>query len=556
MLPLSRTGFLLMICVYLQRIILHSILALSYNIDDIHVANFNAALVQELNGEQGNKEPSTSYEQDVKAMYAFDATHPKALSLMGSLAYIKGQFQEAYSFYRQACKHSQYREETAVIMYTRLAAGAQEKIAVANEALLLHSSEGNFYWDHWLDTVKQTLINSPPDDDFQEGYRACLWAVEHFPTKRATWLAFVHAYRLSMTWREAETITEDNNHEIKYDYHLAKIVSSSISSSVEAFFDDRYALLRRGLLMFPRDPGLLFCLAQEFVRRGELECAGQAFVAVDYVSRSVNEDPALQSLARELSMETNTLFSQWLGSYDAENCFPFFHNFPFALQRFAVDTGGAHEAKRVNSSSHNLKLNIGCSDPIMCVKEGWTIVDAHHTACVHVLVDSTSDMRYAVANNSVVELYSSHTLEHLSYRYPSSNNMGVNENGHPTSSSLSEVEACLWEWSRVLKPGGRLRVSVPDLQIISELFSDKETTAAEKLHLLHVMYGGQVNQHDFHKTGFLYSHLYSLLENASFCDIRRVESFDTEPVFINDGAHYSMMGRPISINIEAWKCNM
>lgn len=65
------------------------------------------------------------------------------------------------------------------------------------------------------------------------------------------------------------------------------------------------------------------------------------------------------------------------------------------------------------TSSHPLWLHIGCSDVKVCPRLGWTILDALETQGVHIVASAMN--LSAVPDVSVEKLYSSHTLEHLSY---------------------------------------------------------------------------------------------------------------------------------------------
>jgi len=62
-------------------------------------------------------------------------------------------------------------------------------------------------------------------------------------------------------------------------------------------------------------------------------------------------------------------------------------------------------------------------------------------------VDIEADIRNLnwLQDNSVDELYSSHTVEHISY---------------------TEIEEVLREWYRVLKPGGKIIIKMPDLDFL------------------------------------------------------------------------------------------
>lgn len=78
---------------------------------------------------------------------------------------------------------------------------------------------------------------------------------------------------------------------------------------------------------------------------------------------------------------------------------------------------------------------------------GFLHVDAVKTGNV----DVECDVRHLefLSDNSVDELYSAHTVEHISY---------------------TEIETVLKEWNRVLKPGGNLVVKMPDLDFLCRAF--------------------------------------------------------------------------------------
>src|SRR3954468_16802710 len=91
-----------------------------------------------------------------------------------------------------------------------------------------------------------------------------------------------------------------------------------------------------------------------------------------------------------------------------------------------------------------IKLHIGGQEK----REGWSIVDALPGPIVD-YVGNCNDLSF-LADESCSEVYASHVLEHLAY------------NG--------ELQKTLKGIHRVLKPGGRLRASVPDLELLCQLF--------------------------------------------------------------------------------------
>ncbi len=84
----------------------------------------------------------------------------------------------------------------------------------------------------------------------------------------------------------------------------------------------------------------------------------------------------------------------------------------------------------------DLRLHIGGKD----VKPGWKILNVQPGPGVD-YVGTCTDLS-AFGDRSVAEIYASHVLEHLSY--------------------TEELPRALKEFHRVLVPGARLRVAVPD----------------------------------------------------------------------------------------------
>ncbi len=123
------------------------------------------------------------------------------------------------------------------------------------------------------------------------------------------------------------------------------------------------------------------------------------------------------------------------------------------------------------------------------------------------------------ADASVEEIYASHVLEH----FPS-----------------CQVPKVLAEWARVLKPGGRLRVAVPDFELICKQLLDKPPDDRQLLYAY--AFGGQTDEDDFHKSGFDSGSLRDLLRWAG---LRRIRPWQSD---IGDCA-----ALPISLNLEGIK---
>lgn len=120
------------------------------------------------------------------------------------------------------------------------------------------------------------------------------------------------------------------------------------------------------------------------------------------------------------------------------------------------------------------------------------------------------------ADNSVEEIYASHCLEHL---------------GHWQARDL------IREWCRVLKPGGRLRVAVPDMRKIFFAY-----TQGHPVNVGGYTWGGQTDEDDYHKTGFDEGLLRANLEHFGFEDVKEWKSDLVDCASL-----------PISLNLEATK---
>lgn len=123
------------------------------------------------------------------------------------------------------------------------------------------------------------------------------------------------------------------------------------------------------------------------------------------------------------------------------------------------------------------KLNIGAGDTVI---DGFTPIDKRlgHDA-----------LKLEYADNSVDEIRASHILEHFSF---------------------DDGGKALTEWLRVLKPGGRMRIAVPDFDKI-----DKSDPLWR-----HQLMGGQVDDDDMHKCVFDRKTLEAVLHGAGLKDIQ------------------------------------
>jgi predicted SAM-dependent methyltransferase len=127
------------------------------------------------------------------------------------------------------------------------------------------------------------------------------------------------------------------------------------------------------------------------------------------------------------------------------------------------------------------------------------------------------------------EIYASHVLEHFDYK-----------------DALPQV---LKEWHRVMALGGRLYVSVPDLDILCRLFIKPELAANDRFLVMRMMFGGHVDQYDYHLVGLNEGFLAFFLKEAGFVELKRTSSFG----LFRDTSELTLGGVPISVNITGRK---
>lgn len=170
------------------------------------------------------------------------------------------------------------------------------------------------------------------------------------------------------------------------------------------------------------------------------------------------------------------------------------------------------------------KLHIGGIQP----KEGWEILNAISSDVVDHVGNAKDLSKFE--DNSFVEIYASHILEHLDFK--------------------DEIIQALSEWYRVLYPGGKLYVSVPDLDVLAKLYLDKENyTPDDRFFIMRMMFGGHCDQYDYHVTGLNTELLASYLRHCGFSNLKKTSNFG----LFDDTSTAEFKGVPISTNIIANK---
>lgn len=160
--------------------------------------------------------------------------------------------------------------------------------------------------------------------------------------------------------------------------------------------------------------------------------------------------------------------------------------------------------------------------------DGWEVLNALPGDYVDHIGDARDLSRFA--DNTFAEIYASHVVEHFDY--------------------MGELEQTLREWCRVLAPGGRIGISVPDLDILAALFVQKDAlTFEDRFLIMRMMFGGHVDQYDHHKVGLSQDLLTGYLMLSGFTGVARVDSFG----IFDDSSNAVFKGQPISLNVVAAK---
>jgi predicted SAM-dependent methyltransferase len=178
-----------------------------------------------------------------------------------------------------------------------------------------------------------------------------------------------------------------------------------------------------------------------------------------------------------------------------------------------------------------IKINMGCG--WRDFGKGWTHIDGGDYD--HLNYDSITDLVFK--DDSVDLIYASHVIEYF---------------------DRWEVGELLTEWKRVLKPGGILRLAVPDFEAMAKLY-------CEKGYILDMFLGPLYGRMDmdgdtiYHKTVYDYDSLNRILNNLGYSSIHKYDWRQTGHGNFDDHSQAYIphmeknTGTLISLNVEACK---
>lgn len=184
-----------------------------------------------------------------------------------------------------------------------------------------------------------------------------------------------------------------------------------------------------------------------------------------------------------------------------------------------------------------IKLHLGCYHRKI---HGFINIDARKEANPDIVDDARLLKKFK--KNSIDLIYACHLCEHF---------------------SRQESFVVFNRWFELLKPGGILRISVPDLRALFEYYiKTNDLKAIENL-----LYGSQKHKYDFHYTGWDEKSLKETLESVGFTNIYRYDWRETEHFYVDDYSQCylpsmeyksrritdEIKGTLVSLNIEATK---
>lgn len=88
-----------------------------------------------------------------------------------------------------------------------------------------------------------------------------------------------------------------------------------------------------------------------------------------------------------------------------------------------------------------------------------------------------------------------------------------------------------------------------NLNMLCQLYVHPDVTEQHRWHIMRIMFGGQKNEHDFHKVGLSWVVLQDFLRQAGFFTSQRVDVFD----MFDDTNKLEVLGNRISLNVETGK---
>ena len=177
----------------------------------------------------------------------------------------------------------------------------------------------------------------------------------------------------------------------------------------------------------------------------------------------------------------------------------------------------------MNAENEPFRLHVGGGQN----KEGWTFLNIQPSPDVDYLGDCSDLSEFP--DESCDEIYASHVLEHLGYD--------------------KALPATLKGLLRILKPDGRLMISVPDMDVLCPILVNPDMPPETRFLVMRMMFGGREDPHDVHLVGLNEEILSKFLAEAGFAEIQRLPKFN----IFDDTSSDRLEGELISLNVTVTK---
>lgn len=189
---------------------------------------------------------------------------------------------------------------------------------------------------------------------------------------------------------------------------------------------------------------------------------------------------------------------------------------------------------------NKINLHLGCGNKSI---DGFINIDALKTDETDLVLDLKDITKY-FSNNSVDYIYACHIIEHLSRH------------------TYQDVLKNLYY---ILKPGGLIRISVPDFEALAGYYIETKNLNE----IRGTLFGGQKDEFDYHKWTWDFDSLQAELSSVGFNNIKRYDPHTTSHANIRDWSidyvprhdlngnrltdEVWFTGKLVSLNIEAAK---
>lgn len=161
--------------------------------------------------------------------------------------------------------------------------------------------------------------------------------------------------------------------------------------------------------------------------------------------------------------------------------------------------------------------------------EGWVNIDAREAPHIHLIARNFELSEFA--DGTLAEIYMCHVLEHFSFE---------------------EADQLLRNFRKKLKPGGLLRISVPNFDHLVKVY---QANGNDLEIVRRALMGGQDYEYNFHKSIYNKAHLSSLLVACGYVNPREWTTLQDFGVDIGDWSSRNFDtpsgSFPISLNIKS-----